>query len=163
VPRVRPTPRATRPAPSGSARTAALALLGRRDYTEAELRRKLAERGFPAGEIDAALVALRAERLVDDRRAALAHIRTGTRIKTRGRHRLRRELEVRGIDPALADELLGGVTDDDEVGTLRAFLDRRGRSDDRSTAGRRRLFQQLLRRGFSADVVARALRARRDS
>ena len=37
-------------------RATALRLLGRRDYTAAELRQKLADRGFAADDIDACLI-----------------------------------------------------------------------------------------------------------
>jgi len=144
--------------PTGTPRAAALRLLGRRDYTVAELRQRLIARGFDAGETAQALDALVAEGLADDRRAAAAHIRTGTRIKGRGRHRLARELEARGIDPDLAERLLADLDPDDERAAVERILARKRSTARLSMADRRRLFQQLLRRGFPSDVIARALK-----
>jgi len=144
--------------PTGSARAAALRLLGRRDYTVAELRTRLLARAFSPEDVSAALEGLVADRLADDRRAALAHIRTGTRIKGRGRHRLRRELEARGVDPDLVSGLLAELDEADELAAVEQLLARRRPPGRLSMADRRRLFQQLLRRGFPADVIARALR-----
>jgi regulatory protein len=151
-------PDRTRPAvPAGTARAAALRLLGRRDYTVAELRAKLLDRGFPPDDTARALDALVADGLADDRRAALAHIRTGSRVKGRGRHRLRQEMERRGVGPDLAAELLAEHSDDDERAALDRLVARKRPPGRLSMADRRRLFQQLLRRGFAADLIARAL------
>jgi len=144
--------------PTGTPRAAALRLLGRRDYTVAELRARLIARGFSANETAEALDGLVADGLADDCRAALAHIRTGTRIKGRGRHRLARELEARGIDPDLAERLLRELDPDDERAAVERILARRRPATRLSMADRRRLFQQLLRRGFPSDVIARALK-----
>lgn len=143
-----------------SARSVAVRLLSRRDYTTAELREKLAERGFGAADIDAAIAELAAEQLLDDRRTAAAHIRTASRVKTRGRLRIQQELQARGVDGALVRELLGDLTQDDEAAALERFLRRRSVPPTIGPAGRRRLFQQLLRRGFTADLIAKALKHR---
>ena len=51
-----------------SARRAALLLLGRRDFSSAELRSKLLAKGYLEEAIGAAIEALRLERLLDDGR-----------------------------------------------------------------------------------------------
>jgi regulatory protein len=156
--RRRPDPAGASP-PAGTVRGAALRLLGRREYTVAELRSRLVARGYPPDDTDRALETLVAERLADDRRAALAHIRTGSRIKGRGRHRLRRELEARGVDPDLVSDLLAGHSETDELAAATQVLARKRPAGRLSMADRRRLFQHLLRRGFSADLIARVLKA----
>jgi regulatory protein len=156
-------PRRRRPAvpppgrPKGGARAAALRLLGRRDYTAAELTRKLAERGYPPDDVAGALDRLTAEGLLDDRRTAAAHVRTASRVKGRGRLRIARELEARGIDPSIIADALSALTPEDESLELTRLLARRlpGRPDQ---AARRRVFQHLLRRGFPAELIAAALR-----
>lgn len=146
-----------RTAPTGTARAAALRLLGLRDYTTEELRTKLLARGFAPDETARALEGLAAEGLADDRRAARAHIRTGSRVKGRGRRRLRQELERRGLSAEIAAEALAEHSDDDELAAVRRVLSRRRGTGRLSMADRRRLFQQLLRRGFASDLIARAL------
>jgi regulatory protein len=141
-------------------RTTALRLLGRRDYTSAELRQKLADRGFAEEDIDAGLARLTADGLIDDQRVAAAFLRTASRIKGRGPARISRELRARGIDRDVVDALVSGISDADQIAAIDRFLLRRRSPNPPSLAERRRIFQQLLRRGFSADAISRALRAR---
>jgi regulatory protein len=142
-----------------SARGTALHLLSRRDYTAAEIRRKLTDREFPDDEIESAIQGLQSARLLDDRRAGAAHIRTASRLKHRGRLRIQRELEARGIDRAVVRELMAEWPGADEAEALQHVLRRRRASGPLSPAERRRLFQQMLRRGFAADLIAKALRS----
>ena len=143
--------------PPGSARTAALRLLGRRDYTVTELRDKLSARGYPVDELTAVLDNLAADGLQSDERVAAAHVRTGLQIKGRGRLRIARELEARGIARPLIARALAGVAPGDERAAIRAILDRKHFPASPSVAERRRMFQHLLRRGFSSDAITRAL------
>jgi regulatory protein len=146
-----------------SARAAALRLLSRRDYTSTELRDKLASREYSVEDIDAALASLTAERLLDDRRAAAAHVRMASRIKSRGRLRIQRELEARGLDREVVRQALEELPAADESAALERWLQRRHVPAHLAAADRRRLFQQLLRRGFTADLIAKALKERQSA
>jgi regulatory protein len=145
-----------------SAYTTALRLLGRREQTTAELTNKLLDRDFAAPDVEDAIVRLRDAGALDDRRAALAHIRTASRIKGRGRRRIERELMARGVDRALVHELLGAAPPDQDEAALRAVLQRKHIPARLDQASYRRVFQQLLRRGFSPDLIAKVIgRSRR--
>jgi regulatory protein len=147
-----------RPAPPpGSSRLAALRLLGRRDYSIAELTSRLLDRGHDPAEVELVIVALRGEGLLDDDRVARAHARTASTIKGRGRHRIRREIEARGIDRHVAELATAGLSGDEEAATLRRLIERKTRGQVLDAASRQRLFQQLLRRGFSAAAIGAAL------
>lgn len=146
--------------PTGSARTAALRLLGRRDYTSAELTTRLTDREYPAEEVEAALQRLAGEGLVDDRRVAASFVRVASRVKGRGRIRIERDLLARGVAPAIVRETLEALPEEEDVEAINRLLDRRTLPAPLPIADRRRLFQQLLRRGFPADAIAKALRSR---
>jgi regulatory protein len=148
------------PADSSSAaiRAAALRLLGRRDYTRTELRSKLTTRGYPGDVVEDVLARLVEERLVDDGRAAAAHVRTASHVKGRGRQRIARELTARGIDESLAADALAQISPEDERAVLRRILERTPLPPHPTPADRRRVFQRLVRRGFSIDLVAKVLR-----
>lgn len=133
-------------------------MLGRRDYTRAELRDRLLAKEHDPQETDEVIAAFVADGTLDDRRAGAAHVRTANRIKGRGRLRIARELEARGIDRTLAKELAGEVSTEDEAGGITRVLLRKRVPARMSAEERRKVFQQLLRRGFSADVIAEALR-----
>ena len=145
-----------------NARAAALRLLGRRDYTVGEMREKLAARGCGADDITTTIEALAAEGLLDDRRVAAAHLRTAARVKGRGRLRIARELAARGIAPDIVDETVASLSDEEEASAVERLLVRKRLPRRMSMPERRRLFQQLLRRGFRADVIAKVLRIRQD-
>jgi regulatory protein len=137
--------------------TAALTLLSRRDYTTAELRQKLTDRGYAEAEVTGVLDDLTARGLLDDRRVAAAHVRSATAIKGRGRHRIARELAARGISRDIADELLASVEARDETAAIRRILERKRWPVRPSLADKRKMFQHLMRRGFPVDAIRKAL------
>jgi regulatory protein len=139
-------------------RSAALRLLGRRDYTTAELREKLRTRGGVDADIDEVLSGLARQDLVSDRRAAAAHVRSAVRLKLRGRARVARELAARGVDADVASDVLSAMPRDAEREAIAAVLLKKRVPARQNQADRRKLFQHLLRRGFSSDVIAEVLR-----
>ena len=148
-------------APRGSARTSAIALLGRRDYTAAELRTKLLSNGYTDDDVAATLEGLSQEGLIDDRRLAAAFAQTAIRVKGRGRLRIQHELQARGVDRAIVEAVTSGVVAEDEAEAIEKVLTRKRWPAQPSPIERRRMFEHLLRRGFMPDAVARALRNRR--
>jgi regulatory protein len=95
---------------------------------------------------------------LDDRRAASAHVRTASRLKGRGRLRIQRELDARGFTREVARDALAEIPPDDDLEAIKRFVDRKRRTLDDTPAGRRRLFNQLLRRGFSAAMISKVLK-----
>jgi regulatory protein len=140
----RPRSLATAPQsrPAGALRLAALRLLGRRDYTTAELTVRLLDRGYVPEEVAATLARLTSEGALDDRRVARGHVRVASQAKGRGRLRIEAELHARGIDRDIAREALADLSADDDRRAIERFLARR----------------QLLRRGFPADAISAVLK-----
>jgi SOS response regulatory protein OraA/RecX len=85
-------------------------------------------------------------------------VRTAGRVKGRGRLRIVRELQARGVDRDLARELVGDLSTDDEAESLARILLRRRVPRRLKPEDRRKIFQHLLRRGFPADAISKALR-----
>jgi len=142
---------------------AALALLARRELSEAQLRQRLLRKGHQPEEVEEAIVRLREERAVDDRRVAEAIARTAVTVKRRGRLRVEREIQRAGIAPEIARHALDGVFEtlsDDEL--LESALARRLRgrtiSDQREFS---RLYRYLLGQGFESDRIVAALNRHR--
>jgi regulatory protein len=141
--------------------TYALTLLARRELSAAQLRSRLKKREVPAPDIDAAIARLQASRALDDGRVARAYARTAS-VKGRGRARVLREIEALGIDRSTARDAVGEIfADVDEDTLLTKALDRklRGRRIQ-NVAEFRRLHQFLMRQGFEAGKIVRALEAR---
>ena len=147
---------------SDRAYVAGLTLLARRELSEAQVRQRLARRGFGAGDIDAAVERLRGERAIDDVRVAGAIARTQTAVRGRGRLRVKREIEAAGISPTIAQRAVDEVFEDiDADALLEAALERRIRGRSELTErDRSRLYRYLTAQGFDSDRVLAALRAR---
>lgn len=141
-----------------------LRLLGRRELSQAQLRQRLTRRAHTPEDIEAAVERLKAERALDDARTAGAIARTATAVKRLGPRRVRRAIQSAGISEDLAEAALHSAFEAIDLEALiETTLDRRlasqqGPIDDRTAA---RLYRHLLSQGHDADLVARALRARR--
>jgi regulatory protein len=139
----------------------ALHLLARRELTVAECRARLIDREHPSDDVDAAIRHLIETGALNDERLARAYAETAAKVKGRGRLRILRELHARGIagEPAVqavADVL--GATDERAL-VARAIQKRlRGgrRPTDRGELAR--LYQYLMRQGFTPGTVSAALR-----
>ena len=138
----------------------ALHLLARRALTVAECRARLAARGHSNEQIDAAIERLRATGGLDDAKVARGQAQTAVEIKGRGRLRILRELAARGVDQETAAQAVADVFKDRDERTLvnRAVQKKlRGRARP-STPELARLYQHLMRQGFSPAVVSAAIR-----
>jgi regulatory protein len=138
-----------------------LRLLARRELSVAGLRARLEDREHPREEIDAAIAHLLETRALDDSRVARVHARTASKVKGRGRLRVARELQVMGIAKDVAAEALGEVFGDlDERALIAKALQKKlhGRTKITDRAEYARLYQYLMRQGFSPAAVTVALR-----
>jgi len=138
----------------------ALHLLARRALTIAECRARLTDRGHSSDEIDAAIEHLREAGGLDDGKLARAQAQTSVDVKGRGRLRILRELAVRGVDQETAAQAVADVFKDRDERTLvnRAVQKKlRGRARP-STPELARLYQHLMRQGFTPGVVSAAIR-----
>jgi regulatory protein len=140
------------------ARLYALTLVARREYTAHEVRTKLIARACPQDIAAVVVDRLIAAGGIDDRRAAGVHVRTAAKVKKRGRLRIERELAARGVSKAVARELVGELSPQDEADAIRRILAAKRMPAKPDLATRRRLFQHLLRRGFSADAIGKVMR-----
>ena len=139
----------------------ALHLLSRRALTVAECRARLADRGHASEQIDAALEHLRETGGLDDGKVARALAQTGVEIKGRGRLRIQREILARGVDQETASRAVAEVFEDRDERTLvnRAVQKKlRGRPRPTTPAELARLYQHLMRKGFTPAVISAAIR-----
>lgn len=139
----------------------ALHLLSRRALSVAECRDRLVARDHSQSDIDAAIAHLLETGGLDDRRLAGAYARTAVETKGRGRLRVVRELQARGVDKEIAGEAAAEVFGEkDERSLVKKALQKklRGHQAPTDTAGFARLYQYLMRQGFSPAVVSDVLR-----
>jgi regulatory protein len=135
----------------------ALRLLTGRDYSQAELRRRLLDKGFAATRVDDALQRCLELGYLDDARYALNR---ATTLMTRGRAvgpRILLDLKQRGVSNELACQALEQARElCDEEELLRSLLQRRFPDFSYNSAPakeRRRVVHFLQRRGFSISCI----------
>lgn len=146
---------------------AAYRLLARRDRSEHELRAALEKRETPPDMIDAAVEYLRERRLVDDRKFAHGRAQSLARNKKVGPRYVRDALKKKGIDEkliqeAVAETFSGPLRERDEIRALIEKKSKTMKKDLTPLQRKKKLFDFLLRRGFSYDAVMKALNARED-
>ena len=98
----------------------ALRWLTARELSEAQVRSRLAEKGYTEIAIQPALERLIRDRTVDDRRAATAVARTEARVRRHGPHRVMGKLIAMHIDRDLAREIVRELfSEEDEEALIR--------------------------------------------
>jgi SOS response regulatory protein OraA/RecX len=140
----------------------ALKLLARRELSVEGLRARLRELEYRDADISAAIEHLKEAGTLDDGRVARAHARTAANVKGRGRLRVLRELHAMGIERKVAAEAAAEVFGELDERTLiaRAIQKKlRGRRTVKDAGERVRLYQHLMRQGFSPAGITHALRS----
>jgi regulatory protein len=102
--------RPVEPLDARAARVVALDALARRDYTTEDLRRKLLEKGYDAAVVQPLLDALRAEKLLDDRRYMENFVGYHA-ARGQGPLRVRMDLRRHGLEGPPVEEYLDAYPD----------------------------------------------------
>jgi regulatory protein len=142
------------PEDAASARLAALPWLAKRDYSSAELQRKLAALGYQEVAVADAIERLQAERVLDDARYCERYVSYQAH-RGQGPVRVRHDLAAEGLPGALIDPALEGQ---DWRQHCREARRKRFGPDlpaDWKEKGRQSKFLQY--RGFSSDHIRFAL------
>jgi regulatory protein len=155
APGKRKAPNPEQAADAEAARAAAVTLLARRDFASGELGRRLAERGFEAAAVAAAIAGLTEERALDDARFArnYASYHAG---RGHGPVRIAADLRALGLKAELVDAAL--ASGPDWRALARELRARKfGADPPDSWAERARQARFLQYRGFSSDHIRSAL------
>lgn len=139
----------------------ALRYLGHRARTVEEVRRKLAEHGYPEAAVADVLDRLLRDRYLDDTAFTESYVEARVRNRGFGPRRLRAELRRKGVPAAVVEAVM--ETFEAETNTLAIA---RGQAQKRwaqlarepdPRKRRRKLNDYLLRRGFDYDTVRRVV------
>jgi regulatory protein len=140
----------------------ALRWLTARELSEAQVRSRLAEKGYTDIAIKPAVERLLQDRTLDDRRAATAVARTEARVRRHGPHRVMGKLMAMGIDRDLAKDIVRELFgEEDEEALLEKTLEIRLRGNPERLTDpreRRRILAYLVRQGFSLAAASAAIR-----
>ncbi len=135
----------------------AMHLLEQMDRTEAGLRSKLSDSGYPIEAIDAAVSYVASFHYIDDERYCRAYIRTYQ--ATRSKMRITTDLMQKGLDRELIRACLDEEYSDSEEELMRTLLRKKGydaASSDRKM--REKMYRFLASRGFSSSDIMRVLK-----
>jgi regulatory protein len=137
----------------------AFRLLGYRGRSEKELRERLVKKGFSEDAASRTLAYLREAGFINDGALALDLKRQAVGQKKLGYRAARSFMEKRGLPRDLVDSTLG-YDEDVELENARNLLDKKRKSIGNyvTTKERKRLYDYLLRKGFSSSVINKALR-----
>ena len=141
-----------------------VAMLARRELSEAQVRARLLERDHNPEDVDLAIEQLKETGALDDGRVARAFAQTALKVIGRGRLRVQRELNEMGIAREVAAAALADIFGEvDERGLIASAIKKklRGRTKIDTPADYARVYQFLMRQGFSPGAVSAALRAHR--
>lgn len=135
-----------------------LKIVSFRDYSEAEVRSKLAGESFEQEHIDCAIERAKNCGIIDDTRFADSFIR-GRISAGKGIAGVERELACKGIDPASIPGWPYDYLEDGEEGECRRALMLLERKPPRSKNARDGAYRKLVSHGFTASVAQDAARA----
>ncbi len=139
-----------------TARRRALKLIERREYTAAQLKRKLSEAMFPREIVDSVIEDLKGRGYLNDGKYARAWIESQLKRKQQGRRLLLHGLIRKGVSREEAERTIGELFGDDrEEAACEAFMRklaaRRGRLSEE-------LFPAVARRGFDPTLIRQVFR-----
>lgn len=138
-----------------TATEAAFALLGKRIYTEKEMRQALRKKFFPEEDVERALAYLKEGKYIDDGDyASLYASRAAASLKSS--RQIRFELRQKGIPQEIIDAAAESSDDESEEEKARALAEkwRRTHRTGDERALKRSLYSYLARRGFDYSVVS---------
>ncbi len=138
---------------------AALRLLSFRPRSESELRSRLAMKKLPNEAIEAVIVDLRGEKMLDDAKFAKLYAMSRIQSQTFGKDRVKRELARKGLSAKDVASAMDSIADIDERSVAeetarRKLATMKGLSRE---AKKRRLHGALMRRGFNASLIFKIL------
>jgi len=137
----------------------ALQFLSYRARSRAEVRRRLARKGYEEEIIDQVIDRLTQGGLIDDSQFTEAWVRARSTGRAMGPRRIAWELRRKGVDAETVRDAVGRIDEATELGLALKV----GRQKAESMRGepmpvaRRKVAAALQRRGFSWDVTARVL------
>lgn len=138
------------------AKRRAMHLLERMDRSEAQLRSKLVENGYPTEAVDAAIDYVASYHYVDDERLAKSHIRFYQ--ESRSRMRITQDLIKKGIARDVIDRCLEEEYTASQMDLIRQLMEKRHFHPDQATGEEKaKMYRFLAQRGFTSGDIHRAM------
>ncbi|MCE5323310.1 recombination regulator RecX [bacterium] len=138
------------------ARESALRLLGYRDRSVSEIRKRLIGSDFPEDIVEEVIKHLSDCGLLDDGKFSRGWVNSRMAAKPMGRARLSWELRSKGVDAPTVEGALESMDEDAEFDLALSVARKKiGKSDGFDLDSKKRLGSFLARRGFGWEVINR--------
>lgn len=138
-----------------------LKIIARRERSVSEVKTRLLQKGYLTEDVESAISQLIKERALDDHRTAHTIVQRAVQVKNWPKQRIKDELTRRGImDEVATNTVEEAFSNINERMLLDKIIDQRLSSCGLDNRQLQRLYQSLLRRGFSAEDVTAALETR---
>jgi regulatory protein len=140
------------------AKDVALKFLSFRRRTEKQVKEKLKKKEFDEKSIDATIDKLKEFDLINDLEFATSWVKDRLAFKPRGKKLLRQELWKKGIKKEIIEQVTEELCTDEDKAALELVgkIEKRYRNLEPKVA-KRRMYNFLLRRGFSYGTTKKAL------
>ena len=140
----------------------AMNLLQKKDYTEKQLRDKLAEGLYPSEILDDAIHYVKAYHYLDDERYARDYVTY--HMPMRSRNRIVQDLTGKGIDKAIfmpiVEEVYAEEGEDAELEQIRKLLIKKHYDPDNMDYNeKQKIMTALMRKGYGISMIKRAMGA----
>jgi regulatory protein len=140
------------------AKDVALKILSFRRRTEKQVKDKLQKKGFDEKTIKATIDKLKEFDLINDIEFATAWVKDRLAFKPRGKKLLKQELWKKGIKKEIIEQVTEELCQNEDKSALELLEKIKKRYKDlEEKAAKRRMFNFLLRRGFSYEVARQVL------
>ncbi|MCE5313428.1 MAG: RecX family transcriptional regulator [Armatimonadota bacterium] len=140
------------------ARESAYRLLGYRDRSKAEVRKRLIAKDYPEDIVEEVIEQLSGGGLLDDGKFSRDWVKSRTAAKPMGKTRLAWELRSKGVDASTVEEALEGLDEDTQLQLAISVAEKRlGKADRGDPNLKNRLSSLLRRRGFGWEVINKAI------
>ena len=128
-----------------------------RERCPKEVRAKLAELGMRGADAEQIFLALREDGFFDEERFATAYAGGKFRVNHWGRVRIRQELRMRDIAPAIVQKAIDSIDEAAYVELLEQLMDKKRRQYEKDGQSREKMAAALIRAGFEQELVFKYL------
>lgn len=138
-----------------AAKKKALSLLQVQDRTEAQLRTKLLENGFPESVVEIAMEYVQSFHYIDDERYARNYV--DSRQGAKSKQQIRMELLKKGVSDELIREALALEYETEESNLIEELLAKKKYRPDMDYKEKNRIISYVMRRGFQLEDIRRCM------
>lgn len=126
--------------------------------TSYQVRQRLRREKVSENEIEGAIEKLSKLSLLNDKDYAIKYAEEKQRLKNWSKYKIKQELIIRGLPTDYIEPALARLDPDNEEKSIEIIIEKKySRRDLTDSKEYQRTFQALLRRGFKADMIKKAL------